>query len=435
VKPARAPIGVALMAKDAQATLGTCLDSLRPFVSQIVVGVDTYTTDKTAKVARKHGADAVFDLKVSDWHECEQHGRVLAQHFADARNETFKRLDPKLPWWMWIDSDDFLKGGENLPVLLGKIPPQCVGAWLNYAYATVNGGQAITTLFDRERILRSSVGWEWEHRVHETVKPLKNGPWYRDLSVSVFHQEGVHKTVHSTDRNQLLLEIDIEERGEDPRTTFYLANGHYAAGRFAEAVRWWERTTEIGENPYENWQSFCYMAQAYRRLGDLDNATRAAFCAIDLIPTLKQPYFELAHVYLAAGQYEKTLHWDAVARTKEEPPPFVFVNPVDETYNARMAVADALAEMYRIKEARVVLEEAAQAVPNEHVAARIERYRALEAAQEQANAFVVMARGKSDEEIIALWETANLPDDVKAFGRVRDVVMPCYLRQREREAA
>lgn len=430
-KPARAPIGVALMAKDAEQTLGACLDSLRPFVGQIVVGVDTLTTDKTAKVAKKHGADVVFDLAVSDWHECPDHGRVLAQHFARARMATFARLDKAIPWWMWIDSDDVLKGGENLAELLTKIPDRCVGAWLNYAYATVNGGKAITTLFDRERILRSSVGWEWEHRVHETVKPVAPGPWWRDLSVAVYHQEGVHKTVHSTDRNQLLLEIDIEEKGEDPRTTFYLANGHYAAGRFAEAVRWWERTTEIGQNPYENWQSFCYMAQAYRRLGDLDQATRSAFCAIDLIPTLKHAYFELAQVYLDAGQYEKVLHWDAVARTKEDPPPFVFVNPADETYNSRMAVADALLGEYRVKEARVVLESAVAAIPSEPALKKIERCRQLEAAQEQANAFVHLAHGRSDDQIIALWETANLPDDVKAFGRVRDVVMPCYLRQRE----
>ncbi len=430
----RAPIGVALMVRDGEKTLGTCLDSLRPYVSQIVVGVDLTTTDKTTKTAKKHGADIVFPLQVSDWHECDKHGRVLAQDFAKARNETFKRLDPKLPFWMWIDADDYLVGGEHLKHLCESLPADALGAWLPYHYATVNNGAATTTLFDRERLLRSSVGWEWEYRVHECVKPLSPGTWFPSQAlphpIAVYHQEGVHKSVASTERNQVLLEIGLEEKGEDPRTTFYLANGHFAAGRLREAVHWYERTTEISQNPYECWQSFCYMSLAYRRLGLLDDATRAAFCAVDLIPTYKEAYFRLAEIYLDAGQYEKVLFWDRIARTMADPPRFVFTNPLDEQYNSRMAVADALAEMFRIKEAREVLLTAAAVVPNEHLTARIGRYDELIAAQDQANAFVQLARGRTDEQIIALWEHANLPDDVKAFGRVRDVVMPCYLRQR-----
>ena len=64
-----APVGVAIIAKDAEQTLGTCLASLRPYVRQIVVCVDKTTTDKTAEVAKGAGADILVPIQVSDWHE------------------------------------------------------------------------------------------------------------------------------------------------------------------------------------------------------------------------------------------------------------------------------------------------------------------------------------------------------------------------------
>jgi len=114
----RASVGLAMIARDAEHTLGACLDSVRPWIQQIVCCVDELTTDATADVARAHGADVVVPIKVSDWHECEQHGRVLAQHFGQARNESFTYLDASLDAYLWIDADDILDGGEHLAEVL-----------------------------------------------------------------------------------------------------------------------------------------------------------------------------------------------------------------------------------------------------------------------------------------------------------------------------
>src|ERR1051325_8498109 len=92
----QASIGIALMARNAEKTLPALMESIRPFVKQIVVGVDELTTDRTAAIAKKYGADDVFKLHVSDEHECLQHGKVMAQHFGNARQETFRHLDPNL---------------------------------------------------------------------------------------------------------------------------------------------------------------------------------------------------------------------------------------------------------------------------------------------------------------------------------------------------
>src|SRR5690348_11003092 len=116
-KPEKASIGVALIAKDSEITLGACLASFSPFVKQIVVAVDERTTDKTANVARRYGAKVV-PVQVSDWHECPAHRpRVLAQDFAAARNVSFSHLDPDLDYRMWVDADDVLENAHLLPEL------------------------------------------------------------------------------------------------------------------------------------------------------------------------------------------------------------------------------------------------------------------------------------------------------------------------------
>ena len=431
----QASIGVALICKDAAATLGACLDSVRPYVKQIVVAVDTLTTDGTEEVAKKHGADVVVPVQVSDWHECPGHGRVLAQHFARARNEAFKHLDPNLSFWGWLDSDDILAGGEHLAAALAAVPEDACGVWLSYVYASSNNYQSVSTVFDRERLLRTRwkgqpLRWTWEYRVHEVVKPVGVEPvWVREDRVKVLHQEGVHKSQSSGARNLLLLEIDLEETGPDPRTLFYIANQYFAMNDMPRAAEWYERRLEVQGADYEAWQAAVYLSISYERMGDLDNATRTAFWAIDLIPDHPEPYFRLASVYCQAGEFAKALRWDKEARTKRPPPNFVFVNPMDYTYNSKTVLADAYAKLGHIPEARALLEQAHAVAPGEHLAKSIAHYKQIEADAKVAQAFVDLATGLPDEKVVALY--ADLPEGVKAFGRTRDLAVPAMLRIRE----
>lgn len=425
-----APIALGLIVKDGAETLGPCLDSVRPYVQQIVVAVDERTTDATKKVARRHGADVVVPVQVSDWHECERHGRVLAQHFGNARNECFRHLDPDIPFRMWLDADDLLHGGEHLETVVDELPEQAVGVWLPYWYATVNNYAEATTVFDRERILRTSVGWRWDYRVHEVIVPAVEHPrWSFDDRIRVLHQEGVHKTVSSTDRNQLLLEIDWEERPNDQRTAFYMANGHFAADRMPEAAHWYEVTTRIGTNPWEMWQSYCYMAMAYRRMGMLDEATQAAFCAIDAIPDYKDGYYRLAEVYLAAGMFTKAIEWARRGMEKDDPPRFVFRNPLDTKVNVRVILSDAYAQLGYVAKAREEMEQANAVASTEPMREAIARYRRMEHDAEIATAFVRLAGVLGDEALLDLYH--QLPASVRAFGRARDAAVPAMLRRRD----
>ncbi len=422
-------LAVAIIARDAEKSLGRCLDSIRDYASQIVVCVDEDTKDRTAKVARAHGAK-VLPIQVSDFHECPIHGRVRAQHFARARNESFSRLSKGADWWMWIDADDILTGGDKLGEMLAVVPPEVIGVWLPYEYAALQSGEIrrVNTVFHRERILRSSVGWEWRYRVHEVVTPLKDGPWLHSDLVRIAHQAGVHQQT-SAERNARLLEIDLEENPEDHRAIFYMGNQYFALGMWEQAADWYERYTRLPEtNPYELWQSYVYMSMAYQKLANPDAALQAAFGGIDCNPTHPEPYLQLAAVYLMSGEYDKSIYWSKQAEHKTEPPFFVFKNPMDYSFNRLVMQADALGQQGRITDAKQHLQAAQQVFPDERVEQAIARYESIERAEAQANAFVTLASsldGRSGD----LWDL-DLPRDIRRFGRVRDVVMPTVLKSR-----
>jgi len=430
-------LAFAIIAKDAEQSIPALLASIQPVARQIVVCVDERTTDKTARVAKRFGAE-VHPIRVSDWHECDLHGRVLAQHFANARDESFTYLDPAIKWWCWIDSDDILKGQEHLADILAAIPDDAVGIWTPYHYSTMRSGAATNTLFHRERILRSSVGWKWEFRVHEVVTPRQPGPWIMANDVQVFHQEGVHKTDDSARRNLLLLEIDYEEDQASSRTLFYLGNQYFAMGEMGKAAEWYERLGQLGDssgpvNVYELWQARCYQAIAFQKLGNFQLAQQAAFAALDATPEHPEPYFTLASIYAQMGQPAKAVYWIEHGRKMKEPPFFVFKNPLDYSFNNRLPMSDALAQMGRVAEAKHELEQAYAVLDDPVVGNAIEHYRKIEDETRQGQQFkewaAYMGNGNGAGEYIAHRYT-TLPREVKGIRSVRDMAVPMILAHR-----
>jgi len=433
-------LGFALIAKDAEHHLGTCLESIRPIAEQIVVCVDERTTDRTARVAKRYGAE-VHPIRVSDWHECELHGRVLAQHFANARQESFKYLNPDLEWWCWIDSDDIFKGQHVLADVLDAVPSDAVGVWLPYHYSTMQGGAATNTLFHRERFLRPHVGWKWEYRVHEVVTPVRPGPWIMANDVQIYHQEGPHKTGNSAQRNLLLLEIDYESNPNESRTLFYLGNQYFAMGAWEKAAEWYERLGQLngGNHPinlYELWQSRCYQALAFQKMGNFQLAQQACFAAIDATPEHPEPYFILASLYAMMQEPAKAVYWTKHGRACKEPPFFVFKNPLDYSFNNRLPMSDALAQMGRVKEAREELEQAYATLNDDNVGKGIEHYRKIEAEMVEAQRFRDFAeyilhsyKGTAGPLVKSYIAEAykNLPIEVKGIQSVRDIAVPILM--------
>lgn len=104
-------LSVCMIVKDAEADIKRCLDSVLPYAQEVVIGIDSATTDNTRAVVESISranplvAFCIFRLPV-----------VTEIGFAAARNETVKRVS--CDWVMWIDSDEVLINGSRLPRIL-----------------------------------------------------------------------------------------------------------------------------------------------------------------------------------------------------------------------------------------------------------------------------------------------------------------------------
>jgi len=430
---AKSSIGIGIICKNGEKTIGDCIDSLLPWVEQVAVSVDETTTDETARVAADHGAEVYPGLVVSEWHECPQHGRVLAQHFARARTRNWGHLRKDLTWHGWVDADDQLIGGDKLEAFLAQTTPNIDGVWLPYHYATVAGTGAVTTLFHRERLVRASKPWEWMHRVHEVLAPVgrrvEEVQWVQSDQIVVLHQSEGHDTSGSARRNILLLELDLEENPEDQRALFYLGNQYFALSEWQKAIYYYERAMG-NNNVYQMWQTAIYLSMAYEKLGMLNEARGAAWRACDIAPFHPEPYFRLAAIYMLQRDVAKCEFWTRFGEQRQEAPFFAFKNPLDRTYNAPLTLGAAYLNDGQVSKAKREFERAGQAIDSGATREGIANTTKLEEGAQTAEAVLRVLAGRTDEDMLALYKRLDVPPDIKQFGRLRDFVVPAMLRQR-----
>lgn len=100
-------LAVCIIAKDAEHSLGRCLESVKDIAQEIIVAVDETTTDATREIAEKYvkgfspRGTLLFDIK-----------SPLEQGFDEARNECIARA--RADWILWIDADEVLFHPEKV---------------------------------------------------------------------------------------------------------------------------------------------------------------------------------------------------------------------------------------------------------------------------------------------------------------------------------
>src|SRR5439155_3713774 len=164
--------------------------------------------------------------------------------FAKARNMTLEHLPEGTKWWLWIDSDDTLevRGTRTIPEYLATLTPDINAVFCDYEYHRDQYGN-VDTLQVRHRILSAKEKWFWANRVHEDVHIVGNKSLVAPDAggsefVWVHHPE---ETKRDLDRNFRILKKAIAEEPNNIRNFYYLANQHFAAHQWKEAIEWYAK--------------------------------------------------------------------------------------------------------------------------------------------------------------------------------------------------
>lgn len=421
-----AKITLGILARDAAQTLPRLLESAAPYVDEILIGLGGPSSDGTEEIAKQW---------LAEWIPGEQPHPIKTQvfpiqwhdDFARARNEVLLKATGE--WFIWLDADDELVGGENLRRYVEQASDKNL-LLMPYHYDEDEHGNLACTLW-RERVVRFPQFWRWEGAVHETLNLDPSVPLaIRQINdVIVRHQPGRNKAKGTRNLDILYRELERTEPEPPLRLLYYLGRENASRGNLREALLHWNRY--ISMTPYndEAYQVAHMIGDALRAQKRYPEAAKAALKAIEIAPDWPDSYFLLAKIAYEQGKFAETIEWTKAGATKEPPQTSVIIDPRSYTYWPYYYLGLANFGLGQHEEAVANLSRAASVIPDEQIMGLIEQARRNMDQQKVLDAFMTLYEhlGRWDEwlKVRKLFETA--PKLIEQHPAVREGWERTYL--------
>ena len=221
-------LSLCAIALDEERFLSGLIESVTGVVDEIVVGIDSRTTDSSERIARYYGARTLR----FDWHDS----------FAEARNATLERA--RGDWILSLDADERLlpDGRRAIRELLATD-----------VRASMVDGFRMLVLEDSDeppewtapRLFQNEPDLRYVGRVHEEVRYLPDPP--RTFSLKLDNGPHLlHLGRGHPKRDRCLLHLRLRENPKDAVAYCYLALMAHAEGRDIAARTFARRALECG---------------------------------------------------------------------------------------------------------------------------------------------------------------------------------------------
>lgn len=326
-------ISLGMIVRNEGRTLRACLESVAPHVDEIVIGLGGESTDDTEQIAREF-TDKVFPVTWTD-------------DFSAARTQVMEHVTGD--YFLWLDGDDELVGGDQLRSLI-IANPNVDGFYMGYDYARDEGGNC-TCYLVRERVVRlqdelPNRGWVWLGKVHEVL--AARGFEEKALLVeNIFVRHHKPADKHEPDRNVKILYAQLAEQepNPDPRILGYLCTENAGRGNYKEAILHGQRFVKLSGWTEEKYQMQHRIADMLRAMGDHQGSLQADFTAIQIQPDWPDAYLGLAETNEVMGNHKAAVEWTKAAATKTIPKTMLIVNPLDYSLTPSVILAGAYSNL------------------------------------------------------------------------------------------
>ena len=226
-------LALCAIARDEEAFLAGLLESVHGVVDEVVIGIDSRTTDRTHELAEQHGARTFW----FDWRDS----------FALARNLVIERA--RSDWLLTLDCDEVLlpAGREVLSSLrLDDVPLQVDGFLMLMQETDLLDHELGPPERSSTRLFRNTPDLRYVGRIHEEVRYVPDPPrtWCGMFEGGPhIRHYGVDPTVwrvrDKARRDRRLLHLRLRDNPDDAVAYCYLAlmadreGRHRAARTFA----------------------------------------------------------------------------------------------------------------------------------------------------------------------------------------------------------
>jgi tetratricopeptide (TPR) repeat protein len=344
-------VSLTMIVKNEEQNLPACLASAADLVDELIV-VDTGSTDRTKRVAARHGA-RVFDFPWVD-------------DFAAARNEALRHATGD--WILWLDADDRIDepNRRKLRGLFAQLGNENVAYTLRcISHSSSDAGSA--TEIEHVRLFRRHPQIRWQGRIHEQVLPSieRLGGTQRRADVAIHHYgySNPAERRRKLERDLRLLQAASAEDPNDALTLFHLGwtwdllgnpqQALHVLGRFLQVA---QPTLAVVRKAYN------LVVRCLRNVGDREQALRFAQAGLARYPGDTELCFHLGQLLKERGDFAAA---ESCLRQLFEAPPGPYAAIGDDTairgYKGRCALAEVYRDSGRLAEAeaqyRVVLNE------------------------------------------------------------------------------
>jgi glycosyltransferase involved in cell wall biosynthesis len=335
MKPA--PVSACLIVKNESGQLKSCLESIRPYVSEICI-VDTGSSDSTPEIAR-----SLAD-KFEIYTDCnDSDGRIKS--FAQARQRSFEMASQ--PWLFWVDGDDEVVGAEHIIQLVEKHDQdrngQACMIMLPYEYSHDHLGNP-TCVHYRERLVTTIHDFKWIGPVHEVLSPVvPNVLMFKSDATKMVHRRHQSGKSIEPNRNLRILKNYYDQIGEsEVRTLYYLGLEYANAGDLGNSIKFHRRYIELSGWDDEKCLACLEIARHYQTLGDYDNSIEWALKSSTIKEGWAEPYFSLARSYYFMAQrggpderrnWERSIYFVRAGLALPPTNTVLFVNPLERSFD------------------------------------------------------------------------------------------------------
>ena len=323
---------IVLIARNEEAVLARGLDALKPFMEAggEIVLVDTGSTDKTAAIARSYGCvveevgdrfvhtvDASTAASVNMSYVAVLEEPVLKEgdklfNFSAARNYAASLASNEVI--------SFMDADEVFTVLDIEKINQCIRDGFDaFTYQFIfshdqfgNPGISFTQSKMYNRTKKHWVNW-----VHEVLADIEGEPSSKmaHLPENIFLLE--HFQNQETNRSGYLrgLAYDCFLNPGNDRNCHYFARELFYTGRYRSAIVEFERHIAMDKWPAERGQSFIFMGECYKRLGNEQKAVECYQQAYNVEPGRREPFWALIKHYFALNDHRRVVAYGEAALT------------------------------------------------------------------------------------------------------------------------
>jgi GT2 family glycosyltransferase/tetratricopeptide (TPR) repeat protein/2-polyprenyl-3-methyl-5-hydroxy-6-metoxy-1,4-benzoquinol methylase len=305
-------LSLCMIVRDNAGTLGPGLESIRPYVDEMIV-VDTGSTDDTPQIAAGLGA------RVYHFPWCDD--------FAAARNESLKYAQGD--WIFWMDSDDTIDAanGQRLRELAYRDADPAVLGYVMQVHCPGPGaaGAADVTVVDHVKLFRNRPELRFDGRIHEQIIPAIRaaGGDIAWTDLFVVHSGSDHSPEgrrRKLERDLKLLHLELRERPEHPFTLFNLGMTYADAGDYAVAASYLVRSiARAKETESQLRKAYALLVGAYAQLRRPERAWQACLKGLGLFPDDAELRFREGNLLHDSGRLEEAAAaYRRVLETREE---------------------------------------------------------------------------------------------------------------------